>query len=225
MTSSGYAFWKSFKVSRRFAPPAMPLIYMQNLGDFCSPQNSLVCSRVLSACGSSTDRDPRSASFLQLFIMLIPFTPYVSALKYESYQTVKKSEPIVRVKKSEPYEAVVKHEPVVKHELVVKHEPVAKCKSVAKSERAVKYELVAKPEHTSSPPPGPPTNRFPIAIAGRCSVDIGSLLTTPPHILKKQIPAYTLRSIHGCGFSVITLSVYVRLPDRALWRMRPGDIV
>ncbi|EIW58814.1 uncharacterized protein TRAVEDRAFT_47956 [Trametes versicolor FP-101664 SS1] len=111
-------------------------------------------------------------------------------------QTVKKSEPIVRVKKSEPYEAAVKHE------------PVAKCKSVVKSEPAPKYESVEKLEHTSSPPSGPLTNRFPIAIAGRSLVDISSLLTTPPHILKKQIPAYTLKSIHGCGFSVITLRVY-----------------
>lgn len=191
----------------------MPLIYMQNLGDFCSPQNSLVCSRVLSACGSSSDRDPRSASFLQLFIMLIPFTPYASALKSESYQTVKKSEPAVRVKKSEPYEAVVKHQ------------PVAKCKSVVKSEPAPKYESVEKLEHTSSPPSRPLTNRFPIATAGRSSVEIQALLMTPPQILKRQIPAYTLKSIHGCGFPEITLRVFVRFPDHSLWGKWPGDIV
>ncbi|KAL1943014.1 hypothetical protein VTO73DRAFT_4685 [Trametes versicolor] len=128
--------------------------------------------------------------------MLIPFTPYVSALKYESYQTVKKSKPIVRVKKSEPYEAAVKHE------------PVAKCKSVVKSEPAPKYESVEKLEHTSSPPSRPLTNRFPIATAGRSSVEIQALLMTPPQILKRQIPAYTLKSIHGCGFPKITLRVF-----------------
>lgn len=145
--------------------------------------------------------------------MLIPFTPYVSALKYESYQTVKKSEPIVRVKKSEPYEAVVKHE------------PVAKYKSVVKSEPAPKYESVEKLEHTSAPPSRPLTNRFPIAIAGRSSVEIQALLMTPPQILKRQIPAYTLKSIHGCGFPVITLRVYVRFPDHALWRTWQGKVV
>lgn len=125
--------------------------------------------------------------------MLIPFTPYASAVKSEPYKTVKKAEPYARVMKSEPHEPVLKYEPEVKCEPVVKYEPAAKL------------------EHICSPPSRPFANRFPIAIAGRSSVAIQTLLATPPNILKKQVPAFMRNSIHACGFPVITLHIYVRL--------------
>lgn len=68
------------------------------------------------------------------------------------------------------------------------------------------YESAAKLRHNTSPTSHPLLKGFPIKIVGGVGLDMDTLSTMPPNLLKKSVSEF------ACGFPEIQLKIFVRPP-------------